>query len=196
MKIIRTILLAVITPVICQAQFTPMVYDANGDEVGVLIFQSDMWANDIGILRSDGITMYVSQRYGDGLAYLFFYPYFQSDDCTGPAFIEVNHYWHTPTMIRIPSNSPPGDVALLPRVPSRKDVEINSATSPSGCSNYSTPEVRNVIPLSDYIVDDPSNYGLVISPTSNEWALPSPITIEAVKPDVISCNGFESCPTP
>ena len=61
---------------------------------------------------------------------------------------------------------------------------------------WEIPELRVVVPLHDYIVEDPSVFGMEILPERNEWGFIPPLSVETVKSEVISCNGFENCPTP
>ncbi len=86
--------------------------------------------------------------------------------------------------------------ARLPEVPTMREVVIRSSESPNGCGIYTTPEPLMVVPLHDYIVEDPSVLGMEILPDRNEWGFAPPLSVKTFKIDVISCNGFENCPTP
>jgi hypothetical protein len=175
------------------AQGNLIVKDSGGNPIGIPVSLDLRNYDQVTVFAADGtlISLYAN----DGrMGFTSLYGYFVSQDCTGPEYSDYHYKSLAPRLILLFGDFLPGVVARLPATPATKDVLIKSSRSPSGCGSWGDGEVRTVVPLSEYAIEDPTVYGLEVSGETGDWAFSVPLTVEVTSPDLISCSGFESCP--
>jgi hypothetical protein len=122
--------------------------------------------------------------------------HWESDDCSGEPFVIFADSL-VKEIIRIDTSSKPDPLVLLADWPRVLSTRQSKSYKPEGkCSPYpGTPSYDEN--TTDFTYIKPEDYGFEITP-SGEWGFPPPLSfryVQAARSNVISCDGFESCPT-
>ena len=194
MKII-TVFFLLLLSIQGWAQSLPVVKDADGKVIGYPIGM-DSYLDTYIVIRPDEIVVEVWASDGDidGSAW---YPKFQSTDCSGPALTEFSYFESVVNNLITDGwgKEPPRPVVLVSKGLTPQEYTINSSISPMGCGTWTEPQTGQYVSHDDIKIEDPSQYGFMLLPEINEWGYKGPLTLGLIKSDLISCNGFESCPT-
>ena len=176
------------------AQITAVVKDGNGVTIG---FPLEWGGWHVSVLRQ-GII--IPLQIDNGTVSHWKNRYFVNPTCTGVAFADTggvnpNVTYSNPHIVSGFSEIPPRPLFLIPKLhPSSQEVLYSSEiTAPNiVCDVLDTPVAKQLVPISDFEIEDPTIYGLEILEGTNEWGYQGPITIETVQSEVIYCNSFES----
>jgi hypothetical protein len=175
---------------------TPIIKDADGKLVGYPI-SIDVSLEDVVVVRPDELLIELWMPTGelDGSPW---YPSFESTDCSGPALTDPG-YFEDVTNKKIELGhciDSPCPVLLIQRTVEPREFTVHSYRYPSGCGTDVEGSIGLYVSQDILKIEDPTQYGLILLPEINEWGYKGPLSVGLSNSDLISCSGFESCPTP
>ena len=178
----------------CRAQVVVNVYDNNGILVGQPHVSNEIVRNHV-VFRPDSIVVSIDFYTGEVFPQATPTIWFDENNCEGNPYMALS-----PTVfdvIMTSSSRETPKVLFLSRHDSvYEEVELQSKNTINqvGCDSEGS-ITKFVTPVT--IISDPSEYGFIITPTGN-WGYAAPLKTKViiVPPlgEIISCDGFESCP--
>jgi len=196
--LVKHIFLALIllgVPNFLAAQSRPVLYDADGFRLGELAYVNNsittISSSDGSLIAFDAETgVLTKSRNG------FFY---ESSDCTGQAYVNgsdtdpltgIGGHIFRVTHVNFPA-TPTFAVSAWGAAMRRKTIFIFSEGKPNACNFRDfIQQVSDYIPVKQI---DPTIYGLKHL-FGTQWGIKGPVDVQLDTSDIISCDGFESCP--
>lgn len=176
------------------AQASLVFRDASGVHMGALVRPLDSEPSAIELMTDDGYLMVVSSANGfAGLNPVLdagnaFDTYFTEPNCQGNGYFEATSNWMLYRGGQVIQTVPGGSMY---RIPWGAAIEITAQSWAPALEPLCSPSSAVVMAVQPEFV--PDSYGATVSQFGSLFQQPFVTSIE--RPNVISCNGFESCPT-
>lgn len=181
----------------CRAQVVVNVYDNNDVLVGQPHVTNGVAPNHW-VFRPDSILVDIDFLTGEIVPRETYTLWFDENNCTGNAYattvsptvfdvILTSSSRETPKVLFLSRH---GSVQVEVELKSRNTINRVGCDSEGSITTFATPVT---------IISNPSDYGLIITTTGN-WGYAAPLKTKVVtvppRGEIISCDGFESCPIP
>jgi hypothetical protein len=177
------------------AQSRPVLYDADGFRLGELAYVNNsittISSSDGSLIAFDAETGFLTKSRNG-----FFY---ESFDCSGQAYVDgsdtdpltgIGGHIFRVTHSNFPA-TPTFAVSPWGAAMRRTTILIFGEGKPNACTpKEAIQQISNYIPVK---LIDPAIYGLK-QIIGSQWGIKGPVDVQLDTADIISCDGFESCP--
>ena len=175
------------------AQQTLFVHDADGARLGEAI--EGLASTSILVLTNDGYIMRIDVNSGkfynfglSGFRYI-------SNNCSGQAYVSGNTTAAPGVVggqiVSVENAALTPTFARIEWFPTHHSIYALSSGKPGACNPLDS-FLSHVVAATPV---EPATYNIKQIGAADEWGFKKPFSMLREKPDVIFCNGYESCPT-